>query len=99
MNLISINDMLKTMAMRGTDKERIPFSLTFVTCDVKRDEGGNKIHLREAILVGSSRSKSRIKNPNHYKNYTRNIRAVGGDRIIKIHPLLTTEFNGLKLCQ
>ena len=87
------------MKMRGEDGHRIPFSITFVTCDIKCDEGGLKIYLLEAILVGSSRSKSRIKNPNHYEKYTRNIRAVGGDRLIKIHPLLTTEFNGLKLCQ
>ena len=91
--------MLKTMAMRGDDGQRIPFSITFVTCDLKKDEGGNKIHLSEAVLVGGSNSASRSKNPNHYENYTRNIRTVAGDRLIKIHPLLVTEFNGMKLCQ
>jgi len=91
--------MLKTMEMRGEDGERIPFSITFVTCNLKRDEGGLKIHLEQVVLLGGSSSKSRAKNPNHYENYTRNIRAVEGDRLIKIHPLLVTEFNGQKICQ
>ncbi|TXI14954.1 MAG: hypothetical protein E6Q66_04675 [Pedobacter sp.] len=91
--------MLKTAEMRGADGQRIPFSITFVTCDLKKNEGGNKIHLSEAVLVGGSSSKSRSKNPNHYENYTRNIRALNGDRLIKIHPLLVTQFSGLKTCQ
>lgn len=91
--------MLKTMEIRGDDGQVIPFSITFVTCDLKRDEGGNKITLPEAILVGGVNSGSVAKNPNHYDNYTRNIRAANGDRLIKIHPLLVTEFNGRKVCQ
>lgn len=85
--------------MRGQDGQPIPFSISFVTCDLKKDEGGNKIRLSEAVLVGGSNSKSRTKNPNHFENYTRNIRAVNGDRLIKTHALLVTEFNGMKLCQ
>lgn len=99
MDLIKVTDMLKTMEIRGDDGQVIPFSITFVTCDLKRDEGGNKITLPEAILVGGVNSSSVAKNPNHYDNYTRNIRAANGDRLIKIHPLLVTEFNGRKVYQ
>ena len=87
------------MEMRGDDGCLIPFSITFVTCDLKKDDGGNKITLPEAILVGGACSTSKAKNPQHYDNYTRNIRAAGGDRLIKIHPLLVTQFNGWRVCQ
>ena len=99
MELIRITDMLKTMQMRGEDREPIPFSITFVTCNVKTDEGGEKITIKEAVLVGSGNSKSETKNPNHFTNYTRNIRSINSDRIIKIHPLLVTLFNGQKITQ
>lgn len=99
MELIRITDMLKTMQMRGEDRQLIPFSITFVTCNLKMDEGGEKITIKEAILVGSGSSKSEIKNPNHFTNYTRNIRSINSDRIIKIHPLLVTRFNGQKIRQ
>lgn len=99
MNIIRVTDMLKTMQMRGEDREPIPFSITFVTCDLKKDEGGNKITLKEAILVGRARSKSEVKNPNHFANYTRNIRAVNSDKIIKVHALLVTKFNGQEITQ
>lgn len=99
MKLIKVADMLKTMEMRGEDRELIPFSITFVTCDLRRDEGGDKITLQEAVLVGGASSKSRSKNPQHFNNYTRNIRALNSDRLIKIHPLLVTEFNGMGVCQ
>lgn len=91
--------MLKTMKMRGEDGQLIPFAITFVTCDQKKDEGGNKITLTDALLVGGAGSVSNVRNPNHFENYTRNIRAVNGDRLIKIHALLVTQFNGRRVCQ
>lgn len=85
--------------MRGEDHDPIPFSITFVTCDLNKDEGGDKITIKKAILVGSGSSKSEVKNPNHFANYTRNIRSVNSDRILKIHPPLVTRFNGQKITQ
>lgn len=99
MEIIQVSDMLKTMEMRGQDRERIPFELTFVTCDMKKNTGGEKITLKEAVLMGGSSSKGESRNPNHYSNYTRNIKALKGDRIIKIHPLLVTRFNGKRVTQ
>ena len=99
MELIRITDMLKTMQMRGEDRDPIPFSITFVTCNLKMDEGGEKITIKKAVLVGSGKSKSKMKNPNHYSNYTRNIRSVNSDRILKMHPILVTRFNRQKITQ
>ncbi len=99
MQLIRVTDMLKTMQMHGQDREPVPFSLTFVTCNLQKNEGGEKITLKKAVLVGSVKSKSKTKNPNHYSNYTRNIRSINSDRIITIHPLLVTRFNGQKIVQ
>ena len=94
MDSISVADMLKVMQSRSSDGELIPFSITFVTCDRKKKTGGQKITLEKAISEGSGKSKSKLRNPDHYRNYTRNIRSVDGDKIIKIHPLLVTRFNG-----
>lgn len=89
--------MLNTMAMRGQDRELIPFSITFVTCDLTKGTGGEKITLDKAVLVGGRSSRSGVRNPNHHRNYTRNIRHIESDRIIKIHALLVTRFNDYKV--
>ena len=98
-NFISAKDMLETMQMRGDDREFIPFSITFVTADQKKGTGGKKIVLDQAIFVGGPSNKSKSRNPNHYENYTRNIRHLMSDRIITIHPLLVLYFNGMKVTQ
>lgn len=89
--------MLNTMAYRGQDRELEPFSITFVTCDLKKGTGGQKISLDKAVLVGGRSSKSGERNPQHDRNYTRNIRHLESDKIIKIHALLVTRFNGFKV--
>ncbi|WP_353183578.1 hypothetical protein [Parapedobacter lycopersici] len=99
MDIISVRDMLNTMQLRGEDGELIPFSITFVTCDEKNDTGGNKITLDQAVLIGGPSKKTGGRNPNHFANYTRNIRHVDGDRIVKVHALLVTRFNGMRISQ
>lgn len=96
---ISAKDMLEIMQMRGDDREFIPFSITFVTADLKKGIGGKKITLDKAIFVGGISNKNKSRNPNHFENYTRNIRHLMSDRIITIHPLLVTKFNGMKVTQ
>lgn len=91
--------MLNTMVMRGEDRELIPFSITFVTYDEKRGTGGEKITLDEAVFVGGPSRKNKKWSPNHFANYTRNIRALHGDRIMKVHALLVTRFNGYRVTQ
>ena len=97
---ISVKDMCDIMQMRGEDRELIPFSLTFVTADLKKGTGGKKITFDDAIFVGGpSRSSDKKKNANHYANFTRNIRHRQSDRIITIHPILVLKFNGLIVTQ
>lgn len=92
--------MLEIMQMRGEDRELIPFSITFVTADLKKNTGGNKITFSEAIFVGGvSTKKNKIRDPKHYENFTRNIRSINSDRIITIHPLLVLKFNGMQVTQ
>jgi hypothetical protein len=97
---ISIKDMCDTMQMRGEDREFIPFSITFVTADLKKGTGGKKITFDDAIFVGGpSRSSEKKRNANHYANFTRNIRHRQSDRIITIHPILVLKFNGMIVTQ
>lgn len=96
---ISIKDMLNTMMMRGNDRELIPFSLTFVTFNLKKREGGKEITYDQAVFVGGPSEKEKIKNPNHYYNFTRNIRHMNSDRITTIHPHLVMVFNGMEVTQ
>lgn len=97
MDMIRVPDMLAQMNEWEKSGERVPFSIEFVTCDLKQGTGGEKIKLDQAVLVGSSKSKSEQRNPNHFENYTRNIRAKDGDYIMKLHVLLITRFNGMSI--
>jgi hypothetical protein len=87
MEPISVPDMLRLM-FAG------PFEITFVTCNRKDDTGGKKITIKEAVMEGGSNSNSERRNPNHGRNYTRNLRSIDSDKIIKFHPLLVTRING-----
>lgn len=85
------------MQSRTSDGELVPFSIKFVTCNLKAGTGGDLICLEQAVVAGNGNSKGKKKNPNHYSNYTRNIRALHGDKLIKVHALLITEFNNQKV--
>ena len=90
--------MLDVMHQWDGNGDPVPFGpITFVTCDKKRGKGGEKITLERAVLVGGGNSKSNKYNPDHYKNFTRNIRAVDSNRIIKLRIHLITRFNGYKV--
>lgn len=95
--MIRVADMLRMMNEWESSGNRVPFSITWVTCNMKQNTGGEKITLDRAVLVGSGVSKSRDRNPNHFENYTRNIKSAEGDRIMKIHVLHITQFNGKKI--
>lgn len=94
MELIRVNDMLKTMQMRDSEQKLIPFQLTFITCDLKQQTGGKRISYDAAVLVGSGASRSDDRNPSHFSNYTRNLKGEGTEAIRKFHPLLVESFNG-----
>lgn len=96
---ISIKDMLNTMMMRGQDRDFIPFSIEFVTCDQHKHIGGKLIRFDHAVFVGGPSRKAKDRNPNHYENNTRNIRHLNSDRMVKIHTHLVLKFNGMEVVQ
>lgn len=108
MELISIRDMLEDMEMGQ------PFSMKVVKYNKQAVTGGNILEIEEAFLRKKSsinrpkeitdpatREGGQSKAPNHFKNYTRNIRLLknGGptNTIVKIHPPLVLEYNGKKV--
>jgi hypothetical protein len=82
-----------------------PFSMMVITCDHKRQTGGEELWIDKAWkhnpLTKSERQKLKKqqpqsllnKNPNHFQNSTRNLKMPNGD-LIKIHIRLIRIFNG-----
>lgn len=99
MEMIRVPDMLSEMLKRDEKGEFVPFEIEFVTCNLKNNTGGEKIRLDRAVFYGGPSERSTRRNPNHADHFTRNIRHQDSDRIIKIHPLLVTRFNGKQVCQ
>ncbi|WP_285055140.1 hypothetical protein [Pedobacter ginsengisoli] len=93
MDAISIMDMLKTMELRDSAGELIPNEITFVTFSKTQGTGGKKITIKRAVIASGPRSKSSLRNPNHYRNYTRLLRDVDSDQVLKFRPYLVTRFN------
>jgi hypothetical protein len=84
------------------------FSIAFITCDRKKQTGGEWIFIDRAVkhdfltraetdqLQKSAPATQMFhKNPNHYQNSTRNIRIIKNSELRKIHIRLITEFNGM----
>lgn len=95
--MIKLNDALKQME---TGK---PFSMTFVTLDVKRGTGGKLSEVDECILVqkkaaATAPMRKPKRNPEHWTNQTRGFkRLVAGyptSSVRKFHIFLITKFNG-----
>lgn len=98
MELIRIQEMLTVMDMKSDETGLpIPFAFTFITCDLDKNTGGKRITCANAIMVGGLKSDSTLRNPSHFRNYTRNYAALGNSEIRKFHPLLVEDFNGLKV--
>jgi len=81
-----------------------PFSIEFVTCDMKRKKGGEIISIDGAVLrrTAVDREQEKQSNPinanpsrsaNEYTNATRNLLLPNG-QTRKIHIRLITMFNG-----
>lgn len=95
MEFIKMKDIVKVMSKADRFGQPVPFDLTFVTCDEKRGTGGEKITLKDAICIGGPSTRKMIRDPHHDTNFTRNIRAREGDKIITVSILLVTRFNGM----
>jgi hypothetical protein len=81
-----------------------PFDISFVTCDAKRNTGGELIHIKNArkhLFVGAAEKERLAKaqpeasvkrNPAHYENSTRNLR-LENNQIRKVHIRLIRRLN------
>lgn len=84
-------------------KNPVPFSIAFRTYNQQNGLGGKIKRYAKATLMQAPRKKSvkrladktPFKNPNHYKNRTRNINTPDGER--KLNILFIIEFNGKKV--
>jgi len=97
-------------AIRLVDNSHQPFSLTAVKADKKQQSGGDFVKLKRCINVknlgknkrhkSSGRSESLLapntiyKDPNHWRNGTRNLKDLDSGKIVKVHIDLMTEING-----
>jgi hypothetical protein len=97
MEVIKVNEMLAIMNTRDEAGELIPATIRAITCNVKKGTGGKRITYKDVILVGGSTSNSTVRNPNHFQNFTRNIKSIRNSEIREFHPLLAEEFNGMRV--
>lgn len=80
------------------------FSIGFRTFDHKKDTGGEWIYFDKACKHNYLTAEERLselhkkdplrRNPQHYKNSTRNIRVIANGNIVKVHIRLIRKFNG-----
>ncbi len=92
--MISQADALSVMDSRNSAGEPIPFSLTFITCDLNKQTGGERRSYEGVTLAGGSfGKKDSVKNANHFDNGTRNIMIPGKPRPRTIHIDLITHLN------
>ena len=103
--MIELGDVLEQMAKKDRKGNLIPFSIEFVTADLKRDKGGEIKSLNNVVMVTPSYWRKKktglmmgIAKPkrvqNHFENMTRNIRQLNDTAIVKLHIWLITKFNG-----
>ena len=105
--MIRLIDALNLMDEVDKEGSPVPFSIKYVTYNRKSKTGGEVISIAHAMkcvtkrggkVVYDGRQKSGSKrNPNHFKNSTRNLNIAGTDQIRKCNIRLITEFNGQKV--
>lgn len=101
--IIALSDVLKKMDEGET------FSIRFVKCNRIKKTGGQLVTINHARKLGKHGPKPEpyqtakngkkvvSKNPDHYKNFTRNIKDMMTRKTIKIHCRLITRFNGIRV--
>jgi hypothetical protein len=103
---LSVKEALDIMDKKDSTGRNVPFSLTYVTWSDREQTGGTVISYNKAALAHLNMSGSRViktrkirtlkpsKNPNHWKNGTRNINPEGTWEVRKVHIWLIFELNG-----
>jgi hypothetical protein len=93
-------------AIRATNHkgEGIPFSISFITADKRRNTGGELFTIPNAVFLpnylNASKEIRRLampKSPKHYQHSTLNLFNLDTLRIVKIHPRLILFFNSQKV--
>jgi hypothetical protein len=103
---ITVRDACELMKATDGRKKPQPFSISYVTCDLEKDTGGELISFEHCTLsnlnfagssdyTASEHDKLKRKNPRHWYNGTRNIKPLGSDMVRKLHIWLIYEFNGM----
>lgn len=89
--IISLRDALKVFSLRDANKMFKPFDLVYRTFNQTTKKGGKHIVYKGVRYLPSAKNDS-LKNPNHFKNRTRNIELANGsiktiiiDFIIKVN--------------
>lgn len=108
---IVLRDALRMMEQLTKTGKSLPFSITYITWNDSTHRGGEIISWSKAVVANLNLTGSRIqptrrarpltqvkgKNPNHWKNSTRNINPEGSLEVRKLHIWLIFEFNGMEV--
>ena len=98
---ILLSQVLNEMRKLDERKNPIPFTISIRTFNTQNKSGGRFVTYENATLMQPPKTAGVVrlsqdidfKNPNHWKNRTRNIKTNEG--IKKIHILFIIKFNGL----
>ena len=98
---ILLSQVLNEMRKLDERKNPIPFTISIRTFNKQNKSGGRFVTYENATLMQPPKTAGAVrlsqdidfKNPNHWKNRTRNIKTNEG--IKKIHILFIIKFNGL----
>jgi hypothetical protein len=103
----SIEEALQIMSQRCENGEPVPFAIQFVTCDVKRNTGGERRVVKTAGMYTSHKfrdvqaQKASAKDAGepgksmNWRNATRNIECLATHKIHKVHIILIEKINGV----
>jgi len=103
--MITLSNALKVMEQLGPSLRPVPFSITFVTADKRRDKGGEWLSIDHAVLSRNVRKKrhgkvlpkqksSALGTQNHFANATRNVLCAKSGNTFKVHIYLIKKING-----
>lgn len=102
MEVIPLSNVLIAM-----DEKELIQSISFVTANKKRGTGGELVTLKNVVQTGYKKTgkgsgkrkpmQPLDRNPEHWKNQTRNLLIAGSNQTRKCHIRLITEFNGARV--
>lgn len=103
----SIEEAAAIIGGRTPDGEPIPFTIEFITCDMKRGTGGERIKLKRAGIftkgakflsdkpLPAAKEGSAPGTSSNWRNAIRNIQCMDTGKPYKIHLLLIERINGI----